>query len=193
VKQLNAVEKRQAVLLGILVLLGIWAAFRWLGPHSLAGVNQSEEIPVFSLHGLPELVQVMPEEDHAASESSDVRNPFVFGPPPTPTPNLTPRPTLPPRPTRRPPPPRPTPTPTPKGWRKPPNFDMEYIGFFGPEDRQVAVFRKKEDTGALIDVAPVGGVIEEKFILRSIELESIVIGFVGFPEKEKTRVPLATQ
>jgi len=70
---------------------------------------------------------------------------------------------------------------------------MEYIGFFGPRERQVAVFRKKDDTGSEIEVAPIGGLIEDQFILRSIDLESAVIGFVGFPEKEKTRVPLADQ
>jgi len=191
-KKTDPSSTRQTVLLGVLILLGIWALFHWMGGRTLVGPGTKEAIPEWSPHSLPPLVELgstVPEED----PDSPPRNPFIFGPPPTPTPNLTPRPTPKPRPTRRPPGPRPTPTPTPKGWRRPPNFRMEYIGFFGPKERQVAVFRKQEDDGAAIEVATIGGIIEDTFILRSIDLESVVIGFVGFPEKEITRVPLETQ
>jgi len=185
-------QTRQIVLLVVLVLVGVWAAFRWMGPDGLTGQGAAAAIPEWKPHPLPELAQIGAENAEEI-ESESQRNPFVFGPPPTPTPNLTPRPMPPPRPTRPPARPRPTATPTPPGYRKPPNFDMEYIGFFGPDERHVAVFRKKDETGAEIDVAPIGGILEEKFILRSIDLESVIIGFVGFPEKEKTRVPLSAQ
>ncbi len=189
-KKMDASQTRQIVLLVILVLVGIWAAFRWMGPEGLGGPGSTVKEPEWQAHPLPKLVSVEGIGSEAA-ESGESRNPFVFGPPPTPTPNLTPPPTPIPRATRPPRAPRPTPTPTPPGYRKPPNFDMEYIGFFGPEGRHVAVFRKQEDDGAEIEVASIGGVVEDQFILRSIDLESVVIGFVGFPEKEKTRVPLA--
>lgn len=191
-KKLDATQTRQLVLLAILILVAIWAAFRLMGPEGLRGPGSTVQAPEWTPHPLPKLVSIE-GLGTSASNPGDHRNPFVFGPPPTPTPNLTPRPTPVPRATRPPRAPGPTPTPTPPGYRKPPHFDMEYIGFFGPRERQVAVFRKKDDTGSEIEVAPIGGLIEDQFILRSIDLESAVIGFVGFPEKEKTRVPLADQ
>ncbi len=117
------------------------------------------------------------------------RNPFIFGRRPTPTPNLTPRPTLPPRPTR---PPRPTPTPwvvhtaDGKTLPPPPRFPDTYIGFFGPAEKLVAVFRRGKD----VEVAPIGGTIGEKFIVRKIGFDSVTIGYVGYPEEVTTRVPL---
>lgn len=189
-KKMDATQSRQAVLIGILIIVALWALFRWMGPEGLSNGGKAAAVPTWAPHSLPKLVS-LPTGEEPATEAIDIRNPFVFGPPPTPTPNLTPRPTPAPRPTRPPVAPRPTATPTPPGYRKPPHFDMEYIGFFGPTERQVAVFRKQDDTGAIIEVAQVGGKIEDQFVLRSIDLESVIIGFVGFPEKEKTRVPMA--
>ncbi len=68
---------------------------------------------------------------------------------------------------------------------------MEYIGHFGPKQRRVAVFRKDGVGGSEIAVALEGGVVEDVFIVRELGLESVVIGYVGFPETEKKRVPLA--
>ena len=75
---------------------------------------------------------------------------------------------------------------------------MEYLGHFGPEKKRVAVFREKVEDGAEIIVACEGGTLpgaqgKEVFIVREVGLESVVIGFVGFPEKERTRVPLAEE
>lgn len=77
------------------------------------------------------------------------------------------------------------------GLEAPPPFTMEYLGTFGPTGRRVAVFRKKIEGGAEIKVGLEGGVFEDDFIIRTIDLESVVIGYVGFPEKEMKRVPLA--
>jgi hypothetical protein len=136
------------------------------------------------------------DQDPEGSADSE-RNPFAFGPPPTPTPNLTPKPTRPPRPTMA---PRRTPTPRvalgadgrPKP--PPPPFDRDYIGYFGPLELQVAAFRKKgmgPDVGRQVEVALVGDVLDEIFIVREIGLESVVIGFVGYDPSEDTRVSLA--
>jgi len=70
---------------------------------------------------------------------------------------------------------------------------MEYLGNFGPSGRRVAVFRKQTDDSAEIKVALEGSVIEKDFIVRTIDLDSVVIGFVGYPEKEMKRVPLAQE
>jgi hypothetical protein len=150
----------------------------------------------WSPHRLPELL-VGPDGQPPAVTESD-RNPFVFGQPPTPTPNLTPRVVPTPRPTR-PPVIQPTATPPPPGWRPTPVFSREYIGHFGPVYKRVAVFRKASAGGfPEIDVAPVGGTLpnaqgEPTFIVRSIDLETVVIGYVGFSDKESTRVPLSTK
>jgi hypothetical protein len=69
----------------------------------------------------------------------------------------------------------------------PPPFDRSYLGHFGPGRSPVAVFRN----GEKLEVAIEGEVLDEVFILREIGLESVLIGFVGYPEKETTRVPLA--
>lgn len=190
--KLNPEQKRLAVLLSILGIVAIWAAIQAIGKGGIVTSGEKAEDLQWVSHDLPELGEVGLDESSGRSDEQ-VRNPFVFGPRPTPTPNLTPRPTPPPRPTRQPPPPRPTPTPTPEGWRRPPDFEMEYIGMLGPESKRVAVFRRQSEYGTDIEVAPIDGVLEEQFIVREIGFESVVIGFVGFPDKERTRVPLAAQ
>lgn len=181
---------RLVILVGILVVVGGWFIFRMMGEGGLTGGDIQAEDLKWNPHPLPPLGSVE-VADVGDSETRVDRNPFLYGPPPTATPDPRPKATPVPRPTRRPPPPRPSPTPTPIGWRRPPNFTMEYLGNFGPAGRRVAVFRKQLEDGAEIKVAPEGGVIEEDFIVRTIDLESVVIGFVGYPEKEMKRVPLA--
>jgi hypothetical protein len=68
----------------------------------------------------------------------------------------------------------------------PPTFPYKYIGTFGRPDNPIATF---SGNGQLVNVR-VGETIEEKFILRSIGIESVEIGYVGFPPDVKTRVPL---
>lgn len=76
------------------------------------------------------------------------------------------------------------PPPPPKP--KPPQFDWKYIGTFGPPQLQLATFTRGEE---IINVR-VGDIIDGKFILRSIGLESVEIGFTGFPPDERMRIPL---
>jgi hypothetical protein len=68
----------------------------------------------------------------------------------------------------------------------PPQFTMKYIGTFGPANNPIATFN---GNGEIVNVR-VGETIDGKFILRSIGIESVEIGFVGFPADVKTRVPL---
>lgn len=191
-KELKPEQKRLALLVGLLAVVAIWAGFRMIGKSGLAASRAQTENLEWKSHNLP-LLQEIRLGAEEAEDLHEVRNPFVYGPKPTPTPNLTPPPTPPPRPTRKPPPPRPTPTPTPYGWVRPPDFTMEYIGMLGPVHKRVAVFRKQSEFGVDIEVAPTDGVVDKDFIVREIGLESVVIGFVGFADKERTRVPLAAQ
>jgi len=82
-----------------------------------------------------------------------------------------------------PPPPPPPPKP------QPPQFDYKYIGTFGSPSNPLATFARGGD---IVNVR-VGDTIDGKFILRSIGLESVEIGYVGFPPDERTRVPIGSQ
>jgi len=79
------------------------------------------------------------------------------------------------------PPPPPPPQPPP-----PPAFTYKYIGTFGPANNPIATF---SGNGEIINVR-VGETFDGKFILRSIGIESVEIGYVGFPADVKTRVPV---
>lgn len=68
----------------------------------------------------------------------------------------------------------------------PPQFTYKYIGTFGPVANPIATFN---GSGQIVNVR-IGDTIEGKFILRSIGIESVEIGYVGFPADLKTRVPL---
>lgn len=76
------------------------------------------------------------------------------------------------------PPPPPPPTP--------PQFTYKFIGTFGRPQSPIATFARD---GEIVN-ARIGDVIEGKFILRRIGIESAEIGFVGFPPDVVQRVPL---
>ena len=82
----------------------------------------------------------------------------------------------------RPIPPPPPPPPPPQ----PPAFTYKYIGTFGLVANPIATF---SGNGEIVNVR-VGETIDGKFILRSIGIESVEIGYVGFPSDVKTRVPI---
>lgn len=75
-----------------------------------------------------------------------------------------------------PPPPPPT----------PPQFTYSFIGTFGPPHNPIATFTRN---GEIVN-ARVGEIIDSRFILRRIGIESAEIGFVGFPQDQTQRVPL---
>ncbi len=78
------------------------------------------------------------------------------------------------------PPPPPPPKPV------PPPFTYKYIGTFGSPSNPIATFN---GNGEIIN-ARVGDVIDGRFVLRSIGIESVEIGFIGFPPDERQRIPL---
>ena len=79
------------------------------------------------------------------------------------------------------PPPPPAPKPDPFTWK--------FIGVFGPAQKPIATFARD---GEIVNVR-VGEIIEGKFILRHIGIESAEIGFVGFPPEQRQRIPLGQQ
>lgn len=82
-----------------------------------------------------------------------------------------------------PPPPPPPPKPV------PPPFTYKFIGTFGNAASPIATFVREDE----VVNARVGDVIDGKFILRGIGIESVDIGFVGFPPDERQRIPLGSQ
>ena len=194
-RKLTPEQLRLVVLLAILVVVGGIAVSRMMGRGSGGEVGDRGLGANYEARDLPLLSEVSTWED-GESAAITSRNPFTFGAPPTPTPNLTPPPTRVPLPTRV-----PQPTPTPREWlgvdgnRKgpPPPFSRKYIGYLGPIHRKVAAFRRSgaEPDTIVVDVGIEGEVLDDVFIIRAIGHESVLIGFVGYDSSEDTRVPLA--
>lgn len=69
---------------------------------------------------------------------------------------------------------------------QPPPFPYRCIGRFGPDANPFAVF---DGGGAIINVR-LGEVIDGKFVVRAIGIESVTIGVDGFPEQ---RVSIGAQ
>jgi hypothetical protein len=184
---------RLTILLAVLAVVSVVMIVQFLRGGSIVGLASDSKELDYVARNLPPL-QIDGIGHEAGGDANSEGNPFAFRPPPTPTPNLTPPPTAVPRPTM---PPRPTPTPRislgADGQPKPPPppFDREYIGYLGPAPIQVAAFRKSDADSTEIEVAVVGDILDNIFIVREIGLESVVIGFVDYDPSEDTRVPLA--
>lgn len=69
---------------------------------------------------------------------------------------------------------------------KPPPFTFQYLGKFGPEERPIAVFT---DGKNILNVQE-GEVIQGKFIVGQIGFESVEIEFVDFPNWPPQRLPV---
>ena len=63
--------------------------------------------------------------------------------------------------------------------QEPPEFPYRCIGTFGPAGTPFAVF---DGGGAIINVRA-GEVIDGKFVVRAIGIESVTIGIDGFPDQ----------
>jgi len=67
-----------------------------------------------------------------------------------------------------------------------PNFT--YLGYFGPKDNKIAVFEKNnspDDEDPLL-LARAGEVLEDRFLLKEIKFETVVLGFTEEQFKEQT-------
>lgn len=175
-------QKRQRVLLGILgVLLLLWGG-RWLlggsgdggGGGGIAVGTGAGDLPqVARLH-----YQALEPEQGKFEPGRDIFRYGQTGPSPE---ELRARRAAQERPT---PPPQPRPAPRTSSEPQPPPVTLAFLGTFGPRDAPIAVFSGDE----VIYNARQGDVIEEKFIVRQIGLESVDLGFVGFPEDVTERL-----
>jgi len=71
---------------------------------------------------------------------------------------------------------------------RPPPVTVRYLGSFGPSHRRVAVFVSSDGENVLN--AAEGEAIERRFIVVEIGLESVDLGFVGFPQAPAHRLGL---
>jgi len=194
-RKLTPEQLRLVVLVAILVVVAGFAVSRFVGRDGGVQTGGRGATAEYEARDLPRLAEITTWEDEGV-EAITSRNPFTFGAPPTPTPNLTPPPTRVPVPTR---PPRPTPTPRlyrgedGKVKGPPPPFEREYLGYLGPSYLKVAAFRQQgaEPSTTVVDVGFEGEILDDVFIIREIGHESVLIGFVGYDSSEDTRVPLA--
>ena len=114
------------------------------------------------------------------------RNLFAYREPPPPPPP-PPQPVIIQPPT---PPPAPVPVQPPEPVApQPPQFPYHYIGTFGTATNPIATF---SGNGNIVNVRT-GETFDDKFILRSIGMESVEIGYVGFPPDVKTRIAIGQQ
>jgi hypothetical protein len=67
---------------------------------------------------------------------------------------------------------------------KPPPFNLQYLGRFGPPEKKIAVF----SNGKATFIKQEGEDIDGKFIVSHIGYESVDIRFVNFPEVPAKRV-----
>jgi hypothetical protein len=70
---------------------------------------------------------------------------------------------------------------------EPPQFTMKYIGTFGNPANPLATF---SGNGEIVNVRVGETFGNGKFILRSIGIESVELGFTGFPPDVRRRIPL---
>lgn len=78
------------------------------------------------------------------------------------------------------PPPPPPPPPT------PPAIPFQFTGTIGPAKEPIAVLVE----GDRLVLARQGETVDGKFIIRKIGYESIDVGFSGFPEQNRQRIPV---
>ena len=191
----KAEQIRLALLVAGVVILAVVVLVRLLGGGGGVGSSVDDDRIAYAAHDLP-VLESSERQDLELNSAEFRRNPFIFGVRPTSTPGpVTPAPTRPL--VRRTPPP----TPTPRTYRGedgsagPPRrcCHRDFIGHFGPIHLQVAAFRLQGEDPEIseVEVAKVGDVLEDVFIVREIGFESVIIGFVGYDQSEDTRVPLA--
>jgi hypothetical protein len=192
-------QTRRKVLIGLLVAIVVFAGFKYL-PDLLSdedgGAGAGRLASTAGTGAGPDLVRLDLERlDEVQPGYTPGRNPFSYYVPP--------------------PPPRPEPVgPTPEELArmeaerqaqleeqrrlaeeranqpppppKPPDFQLTYLGSFGPESRRIAVFTDGEE----IFNALVGDVLAGQFEIAEIGFESVTITYVDFPDAPATQVGL---
>lgn len=174
-------QRWMMIVLGVLLVYFVWS--RLIAP-SLSGGDDGTAVSGGRQVEIEEMVELrsdLLEPQTGVYERG--RNVFSYQGRPRPKPKPQPKPKPPAEVKPKPEPAAATEPPAPK----PPNFQMRFLGSFGPRERPIAVFIDGED---LYNVR-VGDVVKQEFVLVAVGFESADIGYVNFPETEPRRVGLA--
>lgn len=175
-------ERRQRLLVVLFLAVVLIAGWRLVGSRlglgggggGLGGWSVSGELPETPEGEVVELAELSPETRTYKVE----RDPFRFGEIPRPKP---PPPPPPPKPT-----PQPTPPPAPVDpGPQLPALTLSYLGKFGPARRPIAVLTDDENN---IINAREGDQVTPDFRVRSINLESIDLEYIDFPDEPAHRL-----
>jgi hypothetical protein len=194
----NTRQRNLLIVLAVVLLIATW---RFVGPRLGFGEGNKVIVPVaaerpavdseepsrpgragaehLGVHpGDRVAVLRMADLDRSLSESTRGRDPWSFVNPPLPhlSPSSTPDAHGPTAEKLLPKIEEPSPHPA--------DFNLRYLGRFGPPDKQIAVFTK----GTEIFNQQEGDVIDNQFIVGHIGYEAVEIRFVGFPDVPAKRV-----
>lgn len=182
-------ERRQKQMLAVLlVVFAIVIAWRSIGTLEGRGALFGGGGPSIDLE--PALGTRVAELDldrleRGVAEYRTGRNPWRFEEPPPP-----PRPPIENRPVVVVPPPvveTPVETAPPEPLKpEPPQIDFQLRGIMGPQRLRIAVF----DDGATVYNAVEGAVVKDKFRIEKIQIESVLVGYVDFPDEPPARLPI---
>ncbi|HVS16367.1 MAG TPA: hypothetical protein VMV46_20835 [Thermoanaerobaculia bacterium] len=180
-------EQRQkqvlAVLLAVLAVVVAWKTFSSLeGAGSMFGGVPNVDLASALGTEVADLDLARLQRD--SGEYRAGRNPWRFEAPPAPPPVVRPTPAPLPAPVVVETPVEVAPIEPPKP--QPPPIDVELRGILGPERLRLAVFHD----GEVIYNAGVGDVVKGKFRVEDIQIESVLVGYVGFPDAPPARLPI---
>ena len=177
---MKSLGSREKNMLGLLAILLVVLGWRYIPTIGRGGGGGGPTVAAHRAQDYAGIGVVEPRLAALEAERAEYepgRNIFRYAPkaPPPPPPVVAPPPTQ-PRPVVAPPP---TAPPPPRG-PQPPTLDLELLGTFGPQSRRLAVLRD----GEILINALAGDVIDGKFVVDAIDVESVRFKFVGFPDVE---------
>jgi hypothetical protein len=175
--------------LGVVAAVAYWPSSSAVAPEPGIGVRNASRGASTAVAADPSVVpRLMLDQGRGEITEKVGRNVFRCFVPPTPVPTRPPPPPTPlpavgtlgfigPMPL----PPPPTPTPI-----VPPVIPFKAIGIFGPRERPIVSF---EDGSRLIN-AREGDTLDGRFIVKTVNRESVDFAFVGLPPDITRRIPV---
>lgn len=192
---------RQSLMLGLLALAVVWALWFYLGGESpLVGGGTGRAVQSREIVGaLPPVIRLTDLENPAAEfNPSGGRNLFAYaedrrvavagpkgranrktGKAKSSPPPVAPKPVVPP-----PPPARETASAQPT----PPEVNFKFVGYLGPQDALIGVFRVNTPDGEEVVLAAVGETLAENFRVYRIGYEEVEIGYTEAPFLNERKV-----
>ena len=180
-------QRQKRILAALLAVLAVVVAWRTLGTLGGGGALFGGGGPSIDLESaLRTRVAELDLDrlDRRVAEYHAGRNPWRFEEPPPPRIEAPPPIVERPPPVVEAPPVAAAPVEPPKP--QPPPIDFELRGIMGPERLRIAVF----DDGETVYNAVEGAVVKDQFRVEQIQIESVLVGYVGFPDAPPARLPI---